>query len=162
MTSIADKKVAFIHYILRDDEGDTIDSSRDADPMPYLHGSGSIVPGLEKALEGKSKGDIVKAVVPPEEAYGELSGAPPQPVPRDAFEGATPEPGMPLVVEDDEGNHLQLWVKEVGETEVLITHDHPLAGVTLHFEVEIMDVRDATAEELAHGHAHHGDGHHHH
>ena len=162
MTLIADNKVAFIHYILRDDDGDTIDSSRDADPMPYLHGSGSIVPGLEKALEGKAKGDVVKAVIAPEDGYGEPSGAPPQPVPRQAFEGAEPQAGMPLVVEDDEGNHLQLWVKEVGETEVLITHDHPLAGVTLHFEVEIMDVRDATAEELAHGHAHHGDGHHHH
>ena len=125
MTLIADNKVAFFHYILRDDDGDTIDSS-------------------------------------PEDGYGEPSGAPPQPVPRQAFEGAEPQAGMPLVVEDDEGNHLQLWVKEVGETEVLITHDHPLAGVTLHFEVEIMDVRDATAEELAHGHAHHGDGHHHH
>lgn len=161
MTSIAENKVAFIHYVLRDDDGGTIDSSRDSDPMPYLHGAGNIVPGLEKALEGKGKGDVVKAVIPPADGYGEPSGAPPQPVPRDAFEGAEPEPGMPLAVQDDSGNVLQLWIQEVQESQVLITHDHPLAGVTLHFEVEIMDVRDATKEELEHGHAHSGDGHEH-
>lgn len=161
MTTIAEKKVAFIHYTLTDDDGETIDSSRGSDPMPYLHGAGNIVEGLEAELTGKAVGDRIKAVIAPEDGYGPLSGMPPQPVPRDAFEGMEPEAGMPLVVEDDEGNELQLWIAAVDGDVVLLTHDHPLAGVTLHFDVEVMEVRDATDNELEHGHAHAGDGHHH-
>jgi FKBP-type peptidyl-prolyl cis-trans isomerase SlyD len=161
MTSITANKVATIHYILTDEAGETLDSSRDGDPMPYLHGAGNIVPGLETQLEGKAVGDKIKAVVAPEDGYGPKSGMPPQAVPKAAFEGVEPQPGMPLVVEDDEGNHMQLWVAAVAEDQVLITPDHPLAGVTLHFDVEIMEVRDATETELEHGHAHSGDGHHH-
>jgi FKBP-type peptidyl-prolyl cis-trans isomerase SlyD len=161
MNSIGANKVALIHYILTDDDGGTIDSSRDGDPMPYLHGTGSIVPGLEAELEGKKVGDRVKAVVAPEDGYGPKSGSDPQAVPREAFEGAEPEVGMPLMVEDDQGNQMQLWIVDVSDEQVMITPDHPLAGVTLHFDVEVMEVRDATPNELEHGHAHPGDGHHH-
>lgn len=154
MTTIAANKVAFIHYTLTDDDGDEIDSSREGDPMPYLHGAENIVPGLERQLEGKAVGDRVQAVVPPEEAYGPKSGRPPQPVPRSAFEGVEPQPGMPLVVENDDGQELQLWIEAVADDAVMLSPDHPLAGVTLHFDVEIMEIRDATDNELKHGHAH--------
>jgi FKBP-type peptidyl-prolyl cis-trans isomerase SlyD len=161
MTSIAANKVATIHYHLTDDDGETIDSSRDGDPMPYLHGAGNIVPGLERELEGKAVGDRFEVVVEPTDGYGDKTDVPPQAVPREAFEGAEPEPGMPLVVEDESGNQMQLWVCDIDGDQVLITPDHPLAGVTLHFEVEVIEVRDATSTELEHGHAHAGDDHHH-
>lgn len=161
MTTIAANKVAFIHYTLTDETGEELDSSRDDEPMPYLHGAGNIVEGLERRLEGKAVGDKVTAIVPPAEGYGEPSGMAPQPVPREAFEGVEPMVGMPLVLEDDDGNNIQLWIAAVEDDLVLLTHDHPLAGVTLHFDVEVMDIRDATESELHHGHAHSGDGHHH-
>ncbi|MCH9680511.1 MAG: peptidylprolyl isomerase [Deltaproteobacteria bacterium] len=159
--TIVANKVATIHYILSDDTGATIDSSRNSDPMPYLHGGGNIVPGLERKLEGASVGDRVKAVVTPADGYGEKSDVPPQPVPLSAFGGAPPEPGMPVTAQDEEGNHAQFWIVEVTDEAVMITADHPLAGVTLHFDVEVMSIRDATDAELEHGHAHPGDGHHH-
>ncbi len=162
VTTIAAKKVALIHYTLTDGDGQEIDTSRGSDPMPYLHGSGSIVPGLEKQLDGKAVGDKVKAVVPPADGYGAKSGASPQTVPISAFEGADPKRGMPVSAEDEQGNHIQLWILDVSDKEVTITPDHPLAGVTLHFDVEIVEIRDATESELEHGHAHPGDGHHHH
>ncbi|MEM6995914.1 MAG: peptidylprolyl isomerase [Myxococcota bacterium] len=161
MTAIAAKKVALIHYTLTDGEGTEIDTSRGSEPMPYLHGSDNIVPGLEAQLEGKKAGEKIKAVVAPEDGYGPKSGAAAQDVPRSAFEGANPEPGMPVSAEDEEGNHMQLWIVEVTKDKVTITPDHPLAGVTLHFDVEVMEVRDATDSELEHGHPHSGDGQHH-
>lgn len=159
--TIVANKVATIHYTLTDGSGTTIDSSRGNDPMPYLHGGSNIVPGLEKQLEGKAVGDEIKAVVAPEDGYGDKSGAAPQEVPLTAFEGADPQPGMPVSAEDEQGNHVQLWILDVGKESVTITPDHPLAGVTLHFDVEVMSIRDATESELEHGHAHPGDGHHH-
>jgi len=161
MSTITAKKVASIHYILTDDEGGEIDSSRGHEPMTYLHGADNIVPGLEKELEGKKVGDQLEVVVAPEEGYGPESGAPPQPVPRDAFEGVEPQPGTPLVVESEEGEQMQLWIVDVNDETVTLTPDHPLAGVTLHFKVEVMEVRDATEEELEHGHVHTGDEHEH-
>ncbi len=161
MASISANKVALIHYILRADDGSTIDSSRDSDPMPYMHGSGSLVPGLEAELEGKTVGDLIKVVVAPEDAYGPKSGTPPQPVPLAAFDGNVPDKGMPVATQDEEGNHIQLWVADVDDEQVFVTPDHPLAGMTLHFDVQIMEIRDATPAELEHGHAHPGDGHEH-
>ncbi|MEM9452987.1 MAG: peptidylprolyl isomerase [Myxococcota bacterium] len=159
MSIIAAKKVALIHYTLTADDGDEIDTSRGGEPMPYLHGAGNIVPGLERQLEGKAAGDRLQVVVAPEEAYGEKSGQPPQPVPRDAFEGVEPQPGMPLIVENDDGQQLQLWVDSVSDDVVMLSSDHPLAGFTLHFDVEILSVRDATDSELEQGHASMGDEH---
>jgi len=161
MTSIAAKTVALIHYTLTDSDGKEIDSSRGGEPMPYLHGSGNIVPGLEAQLEGKAAGDKVKAVVAPEDGYGPKSGMVPQAVPRAAFEGGNPQPGMPVTAQDESGGDIQLWITEVSDEKITISQDHPLAGVELHFDVEIMEVRDATDSELEHGHAHAGDGHHH-
>jgi FKBP-type peptidyl-prolyl cis-trans isomerase SlyD len=161
MSIIAAQKVVSIHYRLTSEEGEELDSSAGGEPLVYLHGADNIVPGLERRLEGKGVGEKVRAVVPPGEGYGEHSGMSPQPVPRSAFEGGEPQEGMPLLLEDDEGNELQFWIAEVQDEVVLLSPDHPLAGVTLCFDIEVMDVRDATAEELAHGHVHVG-GHHHH
>ncbi|MCA9709604.1 MAG: FKBP-type peptidyl-prolyl cis-trans isomerase [Myxococcales bacterium] len=162
MVTIAAHKVAFIHYTLTNDDGDEIDTSRGGEPMPYLHGADNIVPGLERQLEGRRVGDRFEAVVDPEDGYGSPSGRPLQPVPLEAFEGVEPQPGMPLVVENDDGEQLQFWIDSVSDEAVMLTADHPLAGVTLHFDVEVIEIRDATPAELEHGHAHSGDGHHHH
>lgn len=161
MSTIAAKKVVAIHYTLTSGEGEELDSSAGGEPLAYLHGADNIVPGLERQLEGKKVGDKIEAVVPPEEGYGEHSGMSPQPVPRAAFEGAEPQEGMPLVLEDDEGNEMQFWISEIQDEVVLLTPDHPLAGVTLCFAVEVVEIRDATDEELEHGHVHTGHEHSH-
>ncbi|MCA9710734.1 MAG: protein kinase, partial [Myxococcales bacterium] len=158
MIAIAPSRVALIHYTLSDDDGEVIESSRGGDPMAYLHGAGELVPGLERALEGCEAGDRIEVVVPPEEGYGVRSGRPPQPVSRDTFEGVEPQPGMPLVIENDDGRRLQLWVSSVSDDSVMLTPDHPLAGVTLHFHVDVMEVREATEIEVEQGHAQSGDG----
>ena len=154
MSTVAEKKVVSIQYTLKNGEGEVIDASEPGDPLNYLHGAGNIVPGLEDQLAGKNVGDLVDAVVKPEDGYGEPSGPGPQPIPREAFEGAEPEPGMSVLAEDDDGNQIPLWVLDVNEKEVIVTSDHPLSGVTLHFAVKIEAVRDATAEEIEHGHVH--------
>ncbi|MEM7157112.1 MAG: peptidylprolyl isomerase [Myxococcota bacterium] len=151
MSTVSANKVVFIHYVLTDDDGQEIDSSRDSDPMPYLHGTGAIVEGLEKALEGKTKGDTLDLVVPPEQGYGPRTGQGQQ-VPREAFEGGEPQPGMPVGIELEEGKRVQMYIAEVNDTHVTLTLDHPLAGMNLHFKVEVMEIRDATKEELEHGH----------
>ena len=157
---IAAEKVVSIHYTLTNDDGEVLDSSAGGDPLVYLHGAGNIVPGLEKELEGKIAGEKLEVVVPAADGYGEREGPGPQSVPRSVFEGVDVEPGMSFVVEDEDGEEMAMWVVEVGDEEVLIDSNHPLAGETLHFSVEVVGVRAATEDELTHGHAH--DGHHHH
>ncbi len=164
MSQVAAGKVAIIHYTLKNDAGETIDSSVGHDPMPYLHGGGNIVEGLEEALAGKSIGDKVDVVVPPEKGYGPKQDAPPQPVPRDAFPPDVElEVGMQFMVEAGEG-YAPVWIVGVQEDSVLLDGNHPLAGATLHFSVELVGLRDASDEEKAHGHPHGLDGtagHHH-
>lgn len=154
MTVVAAKRVVSIHYTLENPEGETIDASDPGDPLRYLHGAGNIVPGLERELEGKKVGDELEVVVKPADGYGEASGPGPQGLPRAAFEGVEPAAGMSFVAEDDDGNQIQLWVLDADEETVVVSAEHPLAGVTLHFSVKIEDVRDATEEEVAHGHVH--------
>lgn len=163
---VADGKVVSIKYILRNGDGEVLDQSEPGDPLFYLHGQGNIVPGLERQLAGKSVGDRVAASVAPEEGYGARNEAGVQRVPRAAFGDIPLEVGMDLLTEDEQGRPMPLWVKSVGQDTVEIDFNHPLAGVTLNFSVEIVAVRDATADELAHGHAHgptghEGHGHHH-
>ena len=154
MSVVAAKSVVSIQYTLKNGEGETIDASEAGDPLRYLHGAGNIVPGLEEELEGKKIGDKLEVVVQPADGYGEVSGPGPQALPREAFEGVEPAPGMSFVAEDEDGNQVHLWVLDANEERVVVTPDHPLAGVTLHFAVEIEAVREATAEELEHGHVH--------
>jgi FKBP-type peptidyl-prolyl cis-trans isomerase SlyD len=155
-------KVVTFHYVLRNDSGSVIDRSQTDAPLEYLHGSGAIVPGLERALEGKAAGEKLKVAVPPEDGYGARDPNGRQEFPRDDFpEDLMIEPGMQLMVENEEGDEVPVWVLSVDARRVTLDLNHPLAGEKLHFEVDVVSIRDATAEELEHGHPHGPDGHHH-
>ena len=155
---IAADKVVLFHYTLRDSDGDVLDSSDGADPLPYLHGAGNIVPGLERQMTGRVVGDSFTAVVSPEEGYGVRDGLP-QPVPRDAFpEDVELEEGMQFMAEGPDGDAMPLWIAAIEADMVFVDKNHPLAGETLHFAIEIVGIREATAAELEHGHPHGADG----
>ena len=152
---IADGKVVRIHYTLKNESGRLLDSSTGAHPLAYLHGAGNIVPGLERALLGRHAGERLDLVVPPEEGYGQRQGPGPQPVPRREFgKSARLEPGMSFRASGTDGEAVVLYVTKVVGSKVWIDRNHPLAGETLHFTVDVVDVRDATDEERTHGHAH--------
>lgn len=165
MSTVTAGKVVLVHYTLRDSEGEELDSSIGDEPLPYLHGHDNIVPGLEAGLEGKEVGFAGTIVVSPELGYGEHDGSDPQQVPRTAFPEDFPlMEGVQLVVENDLGERIPVWIAEILDDVVLLDTNHPLAGVELHFDVEIVGIRDASAEELMHGHPHGPDGtggHHH-
>jgi len=151
---IGDNCVVSIHYTLTDDTGTVLDSSREGDPLKYLHGANNIIPGLENELTGKTAGASMKVTVEPENAYGPHSPEAIQTVPRSAFEGVEDvQPGMQFQTEGPHGVQI-IVVTEVQDEEVTIDANHPLAGKTLHFDVSIEEVRDATPEEIAHGHVH--------
>lgn len=159
---IADQKVVTLDYILKDDEGALIDSSEGRGDFVYLHGARNIVPGLETALAGKSAGDEVAVSVGPTEGYGERDDNLQQAVPKDMFEeGADISVGMQFHAQSPEGEMMIVTIIGVEGDEVIVDGNHPLAGVSLNFEVKVMDVRDASAEEVEHGHAHGPDGEHH-
>lgn len=144
---IAANRVATIHYTLTDDDGQVIDRSPQERPLSYLHGAGNIVPGLESALEGKNPGDSLKVDVTPEKGYGQRNDSLVQEVPREAFQGVEKvEPGMQFRAQT-QGGPLLVTVVEVGEAQVKIDGNHPLAGRNLHFAVEVADVRDASEQE---------------
>lgn len=158
---ITQNKVVQIHYVLRDDRGEVLDRSKKDAPLAYLHGSGAIVPGLEKALEGRKPGDRFKISIPPEEAYGLRHEQGLQEVPLSEFEpGVTLEVGQQFVVQMSDSERIAT-VAEIREKHAVLDFNHPLAGQTLHFEIEVADVRDASAEEISHGHIHGEGGHHH-
>jgi FKBP-type peptidyl-prolyl cis-trans isomerase SlyD len=159
---IARGTVVAIDYTLTDDDGEVIDSSDGDEPLVYLHGEGQIVEGLERALDGRRAGDEFSVTIPPALGYGEESGQQPIRVPRSALPPEPePEVGMDLHAESPDGEEETFWIVEVQDDHILVTADHPLAGLTLHFDVIVRDVREATAEELAHGHVHGPGGHHH-
>jgi len=151
---VSEKKAVTIHYTLTNPEGDVIDSSRDGEPLAYIHGIGALVPGLEHELEGKSAGDNVTVSVSPEEGYGERSQQLIQAVPKELFKiDGEIQVGMRFHAEAEHGIEL-VEVVAVDDDTVTIDANHPLAGQTLNFDVDIVDVRDATAEEIEHGHVH--------
>lgn len=153
--------VVTMHYTLTDDEGVTLDSSIGGEPLSYLHGHGNIIPGLEKALEGTSKGHTSTVTVPPAEAYGEKNSEAVFEAPRAHFPPDMElKEGLRVTAEGPEGP-ISLTVVELTESGAILDANHPLAGKTLHFAVEIVEVRKATAEEIEHGHVH-GPGDHHH
>ncbi|HKP60389.1 MAG TPA: peptidylprolyl isomerase [Polyangiales bacterium] len=159
---IANNTAVWLQYTLRDDAGEVLDASEHDEPLVYIHGQGDIVPGLEKALQGKSVGSKFKVSVSPEEGYGVREEAKVQKVPRGAFEDdADLEPGMQFQAQGPDGIDI-VTVLEVSGDDVTIDANHPLAGKQLHFEIEVVEVRVATEEELEHGHVHGPDGHHHH
>ncbi len=160
---ITENCIVAIDYSLKAEDGSLIDTSEGDEPLYYLHGSGQIVPGLEGALLGKSEGDKLAVTVKPEEGYGPRRTDRVLTVPRSSLpEGETPEVGMQLEAVGRRGEHIVLWVTEVHDETVTLDGNHPLAGQTLYFDVEVKSVREATKEELSHGHAHGPDGHHHH
>ncbi len=153
--NIEKDRVVAIHYKLTDDQGAVIDSSEGHAPLTYLHGAQGIIPGLEKALEGHAAGDSLEVTIQPEDAYGEVNPEMIQQVPRAAMAGIDNlAPGMALQADDGSGNVHHVVVKEVGEEMVTIDANHPLAGQVLHFAVTVDSVREATPEEIEHGHVH--------
>lgn len=161
MTTIAKDTVVSFHYTLTNDKGETLDQSRD-EPLAYLHGHHNIIPGLESQMEGKKAGDTFVATIEPKDAYGEYLAEAVQSVPRANFQGVDNiEVGMQFQSQTDDGHVMLVTVKEVTDDEVIVDGNHPLAGQALTFDVKITEVRAASAEELAHGHAHGAGGHHH-
>ncbi len=160
---IKDGVVVSLNYTLRLSDGEIVDSSEEEGPLEYLHGYGEIIPGLENALTGLTVGDSKKVVVPAAQAYGEMDMDAFEIVPRTMFpDDMELEEGQVLSLRDAETNELfDASVAEIRENEVMLDFNHPLAGETLHFEVSIPALRPATKEELAHGHAHGPEGHHH-
>lgn len=154
---IGDNCVVSFHYTLKDEKGVEIESSRDGEPLTYIHGHSQIVVGLEKVLNGKKVGEHVATSVAPAEGYGERDEALIIKVPRDHFEAEAPlKIGTVLELEDENENVILAAVTELGKDNVTLDANHPMAGKTLNFAVEILEIRKATAEELAHGHAHKG------
>ncbi|SIN88269.1 FKBP-type peptidyl prolyl cis-trans isomerase /Apo-metallochaperone SlyD [Sulfurivirga caldicuralii] len=150
---VAKDKVVSIEYVLKDKDGNVMDASN-GQPLAYLHGHGQIIPGLEKALEGKEVGEKLTVTVPAAEAYGERVEQLVQEVPRQLFQGVDNiEVGMRFEAQSEQGVHSVEVTKVEGDT-ITVDGNHPLAGQDLTFEVEIKGVRDATEDELADGHAH--------
>ena len=159
---IDDKTVVSIHYKLTNDKGDVLDSSEGKDPLVYMHGTHSLIDGLEKELKGKQAGDKFDVTVQPEEGYGVVNPEMVQEVPRAAFQGVDDiQVGMQFEAKSPEGHTQLITIEEVKEESVRVNANHPLAGEVLHFNVSVEDVRVATAEELEHGHAHGPGGHSH-
>ncbi len=158
---VTENAVVVIDYTLKDNDGEVIDSSEGAGPLAFLHGAGNIIPGLEDALLGKEAGDEVQASIEPKDAYGERVEDMKQEVPKELFGGIDKiEVGMQFQSETDAGP-VMVTVVEMGEEMITVDGNHPLAGVHLNFDVTVREVREASEEELEHGHVHGEGGHHH-
>ena len=159
--NVGDGKVVLIHYTLRDDKGAVLGSSDGGDPIAYLHGRGGIVPGLEEALAGRTSGDRLDIVVAPEKGYGLRDESLVQMIPRDRFpDAAALAAGQQFHAGGPHGGRL-LTVTRVEKDLVTVDANHPLAGRSLHFSVQVAEVRKATREEITHGHVHGPGGHKH-
>ncbi|MGD8843081.1 MAG: peptidylprolyl isomerase [Gammaproteobacteria bacterium] len=158
---IAARKVVTLNYTLTDDDGNVIDQSKDSS-FAYLHGANNIIPGLENALAGKSVGDSLSVSIEPSQGYGVRDPSKTQAVPRNMFPADTDiEVGMQFHAQGPNGEMVVVTVAAVEADTITVDGNHPLAGVQLNFAVEVIDVRDASAEELDHGHVH-GPGDHEH
>ena len=158
---VAKDRVVTIAYTLKDDSGDVLDSSEQHGDLSYLHGHQNIVEGLEEALEGKDVGESVEATVAPAKGYGERHDQLVFAVPRTNMPEGELEVGMQFAAQDKEGNQQVVTLVDVSDEEVKLDANHPLAGQTLHFEVTVNEVRDASDEEVEHGHVHDPDADHH-
>ncbi|OOG22933.1 peptidylprolyl isomerase [Thioalkalivibrio denitrificans] len=160
---ISKNKVVSLDYVLTDDQGQVIDRSDEGSTFAYLHGANNIIPGLEQALEGRQTGDNVKVTVQPEQAYGDRDDNLTQVLNRSQFQGVDQlEVGMQFHAGNEDGTGIRVvTITALDGDAVTIDANHPLAGVTLNFDVTVRDVREATAEELDHGHVHGPGGHQH-
>lgn len=153
---VADNHVVSLEYVLKLEDGEEVDRSDDDFALQFLQGHGQVIPGLEKALYGMTVGESKKIVVTPAEGYGEYEEESIDTLPRSAFpDDVELEPGLELELHDHESDEvLVAYVAEIDDDEVVIDFNHPLAGETLYFEVKVVGVRPATAEEIDHGHVH--------
>jgi len=158
---ISKNSVVTLNYTLKNDQGETLDESHDGSFL-YMHGVGGIIPGLESHLEGKSTGDSLSAHVEPADGYGERDDSMVQVVPREMFEADHPiEEGIQFHAENPEGEMLTVTVTKIEGDNITVDGNHPLAGIALNFDINIVDIREASAEEIDHGHVHGPGGHHH-
>ncbi len=163
MSVAAQNTVVHISYVLKDTKGEILDQAEAGDNFHYLHGHENIVPGLEKAISGKSIGDKLEVSLTPDEGYGDYDPARVRTIPKSEFPARmrNPKPGTMLQIEED--GHWRVWrVEKVEADTITLDGNHELAGQDLHFSVEILGIRLASPEELEHGHAHGPEGHHHH
>lgn len=159
--NIAKDSVVTMNYTLKNDAGEIMDTSEGRTPLVYLHGVGGLIPGLEKELEGKAANDKISVVIAPEDAYGSKSEDLFRTVSKDGFQGEEELlEGMRVQLDTEQGPMIAV-VSAINDREVTLDMNHPLADMTLHFDVEVLDVRVATADEIAHGHVHGEGGHHH-
>ncbi|MGZ4959877.1 MAG: FKBP-type peptidyl-prolyl cis-trans isomerase [Methylomonas sp.] len=156
---ITDNTAVSIHYTLTNNDGEQLDTSIGDEPLVYLQGAGNIIPGLEAALAGKNVGDRLNVTISPEQAYGAIDENMVQVVSRKMFEGMEIEVGMQFHADVSYGTGI-ITITEIDGEDVTIDGNHPLAGESLTFDVEVIDVRPATEDELSHGHVH-GAGCHH-
>lgn len=153
--NIAQGRVVAIHYTLTNDDGEILDSSNEGQPLSYLHGFAGLIPGLEKELEDRAEGDQLKATIAPEDAYGPVDPDLIHSVPLEALANIDNlSVGMRLQSQNEQGQTFALSVDEITDTHATLNANHELAGQTLHFDVKVENVREATEEELAHGHPH--------
>ena len=154
-------RVVRFHYAVAESGQESVENSKDAgEPLAILFGHGAIIPGLEKAMEGREAGDSFKASVTAADAYGERRDGLSQRIPKKHFGGQKLEPGMQVVLNTNFGPRA-VTIQKVGMSVVDVDLNHPMAGKDLDFDIEIVEVREASEEEIAHGHVH-GDGGHHH
>jgi FKBP-type peptidyl-prolyl cis-trans isomerase SlyD len=160
---IADKKAVSIEFTLKDEKGEVMETSVGRDPLWYLHGEGNLVPGLETALAGKEPGETVDVTLPPADAYGDRDEKEVRKVPLRKIKAPRVQVGGRYQMQAEDGLRVVVVMAVSGDY-ATVDGNHPLAGQTLHFVVKVVEVRDATEEELQHGHVHdgHGHGHHHH
>ena len=160
--AISNDKVVSIHYTLTDKENNTLDSSVGQEPLVYMQGHQNLIPGLEEELEGKDVGDKFQVSIPPEKGYGLRDDKNTIQVNKQQFENVGEiQVGMEVQTQTDQGIQVYRVSKVFGDT-VILDGNHPLAGETLNFDVEVVALREASKEELEHGHVHGPDGHHHH
>jgi FKBP-type peptidyl-prolyl cis-trans isomerase SlyD len=154
--------VVSLCYRLTNGSGEVLDEADSADPFSYLHGHQQVIPGMEEGLEGLKQGDKKKLTILPEDGYGEINEKLKITLNKDVFPKDFPmEAGMQFQADLGNGQKSVFTIKEIKEKEVMVDGNHPLAGETLNFDIEVLEVRQATKEELEHGHSHDGDGHHH-
>ena len=158
--NIAKKNVVSFHFTLKNDQGKVLESSTGSEPLVYLHGTNSIVPGLEEALDGHKMGDKFQVTLAPEKAYGARDERLVQNIPKKEFPNADQlKPGMQFQVKSEAGPMI-LTITGFKGNDVIVDGNPELAGQTLQFDIEVVSVRKATEEELSHGHAHGPGGHH--
>ena len=158
---ISKNSVVTINYTLKNDQGETLDESQD-NSFLYMHGAGGIIPGLEKEMEGKSVDEEFSAHIEPADGYGERDDSMVQVVAREMFESDHPiEEGIQFHAESPEGDMLTVTVTKIDGDNITIDGNHPLAGIALNFDIKIAEIREASAEEIEHGHVHGPGGHHH-